>query len=58
MEGEELTYKKANPPRVPVLAAFIGLLLLGSVASTYVLHANMAGAESYSSPSIILSSKD
>jgi dolichyl-diphosphooligosaccharide--protein glycosyltransferase len=57
-EGEVSTTKKKTPPRVPVLAALIGLLLLGSVASTYVLHANMAGAEAYASPSIILSSKD
>ena len=31
---------------------------MGYLASTYVLHANIAGAEAYASPSIILSHKD
>lgn len=50
--------KKKRTYRVPILASILGLILLGSLTSTYVMHANFAGAEAYASPSIILSSKD
>lgn len=38
--------------------AALGIVLLCYLCSTYVLHANFSGAEAYSSPSIILSSRD
>lgn len=50
--------KKANFSRVPPEIAFIGLILLGYFMSTYLMHSHFAGAEAYSNPSIILSSKD
>lgn len=38
--------------------AIIGLLFLGFLTSTYILHSNFTGAEAYASPSIIMSSRD
>ena len=59
--------KKGNTkPRAPPEVAFVGLLFLGLLVSTYILHSNFTGAEAYvnfkiinqASPSIIMSNKD
>jgi dolichyl-diphosphooligosaccharide--protein glycosyltransferase len=43
---------------IPTEVAIIGLLITGFFVSTYILHSHYTGAEAYSSPSIILSSRD
>ena len=50
--------EKKKKYRIPPEIAFVGLILFGYYCSVYILHANFAGAEAYSSPSIILASKD
>lgn len=52
---------KKDPKKLKNLAtpevAFLGILLVIYLCSCYVFHGNVAGAEAYSSPSIILSSR-
>lgn len=44
--------------RAPRETSIIGIVLLVFLASTYVFHATFTGAEAYSSPSVVLSSRD
>lgn len=59
-EDFEKAYKKRRTPknRIPADISIIGLVLLGFFMSTYIFHSHFSGAEAYSNPSIILSSKD
>mmetsp|Transcript_68254 Transcript_68254/g.94880 ORF Transcript_68254/g.94880 Transcript_68254/m.94880 type:complete len:245 (+) Transcript_68254:205-939(+) len=57
--GEDKEKRGKKPKtRLPAVIAIMGLLMLASFISTYVLHSNFTGAEAYASPSIIMSSKD
>lgn len=50
--------KEDSKFNVSPLVSLIGLLLIGYLIMIYIMHANFTGAEAYSSPSIILSSRD
>jgi len=50
--------KSRSKTRIPPEVALLGLLFLGFLISTYILHANYTGSEAYSSPSIIMSNRD
>ncbi len=39
------------------LVALIAILIIASFLQTFVCHGTMSGAEAYSSPSVVLSSK-
>lgn len=56
--GRSKKSMKKDKPAFSWSAALIGLVLLSYLISIYILHSNYTGAEAYSSPSIILSSKD
>lgn len=49
---------RKDKKRVPLEAALAGLALLIYLVCTYVFHATFTGAEAYSSPSVVLSSRD
>jgi len=53
-DGKPKKAKRYAPPEI----AFIGILFIIYLSSIYVLHSNFTGSEAYSSPSIILSSRD
>lgn len=50
--------KAVKKSRPPVDISFIGLVLIGYFISTFIFHSNFSGAEAYSNPSIVLSSRD
>jgi dolichyl-diphosphooligosaccharide--protein glycosyltransferase len=49
---------KKTKKRIKPIFALIGFVLIGYFISIYIFHSHFTGAEAYSSPSIILSSKD
>lgn len=56
---EKISKKRKTPKlRIPAEIALIGCVLMGYFMSTYIFHCHFTGAEAYSNPSIILSSKD
>ena len=50
--------KSRSKTRIPPEVALLGLVFLGFLISTYIMHANYTGSEAYSSPSIIMSNRD
>jgi len=53
-----LIQKNKKSPGAPIEASFIALGLIVYLVCIYIFHATFTGAEAYSSPSIILSSRD
>jgi dolichyl-diphosphooligosaccharide---protein glycosyltransferase len=50
--------KGKEKKRIPKEVAIVGLIFIGYMMSTFILHSHFAGSEAYASPSIIMSSKD
>mmetsp|Transcript_34527 Transcript_34527/g.31225 ORF Transcript_34527/g.31225 Transcript_34527/m.31225 type:complete len:449 (-) Transcript_34527:73-1419(-) len=52
--------KNRNPgkKRAPLEASIVGIIFIAYLVTTYIFHATMTGAEAYSSPSVVLASRD